>query len=107
MLRSLLRRSVPALVLILTLSGAVPAVAAPAEDPWRGFWNWLVNLWMADEASEGDRGLELDPDGLTVGDRGLELDPNGVTSEGDRGPGADPDGLTSEGDRGLEADPNG
>lgn len=76
------RRCIAALVLIL-LAGAVPAAAAPLEEPWRGIWDWLMSL------------------------RGLELDPDGLTGEGDRGPGADPDGLTGEGDRGLEADPNG
>lgn len=98
MLRKLFRRGIPGFVLILVLAGAIPAAAAPTEEPWRGIWNWLVSL----------RGLELDPDGLNVGgDRGLEADPNGLMSGGDRSPGADPDGLTSEDDRGAGADPNG
>jgi hypothetical protein len=97
MLRKLFRRGIPGLVLILVLAGAIPAAAAPIEEPWRGIWNWLVSL----------RGPELDPNGLTGGDRGLEADPNGLSSDGDRGAGADPDGLTSEEDRGAGADPNG
>lgn len=83
MLRKLFHRGIPGLVLLLVLAGAIPADAAPIEEPWRGIWSWLVSL------------------------RGPELDPDGLTAEGDRGPGADPDGLTSEEDRGAGADPNG
>lgn len=106
MRRTFFRCAVSGLIVVLALAGAAPAAAIPIEDSWRGVWNWLANVWMADEAVEGDRGLELDPDGLTLGDRGLEADPNGLTVGSDRGPELDPDGLTV-GERGPEADPNG
>jgi hypothetical protein len=95
MFRNLFRRGVPALVLTLALAVAAPVAAADlsALDRWEGFWGWVVNIWSADEGGEGDRGLGLDPDGLTSGE--------------DRGAGLDPDGQTGEGDRGLELDPNG
>lgn len=95
MFRNLFRRGVPALVLTLALAAAAPAAAADLSvlDRWEGLWGWVVSIWSADEGGEGDRGLELDPDGLTSG--------------GDRGPELDPDGQTGEGDRGLELDPNG
>lgn len=79
MFRNLFRRGIPAFVLILALIGAVPVAAQPSSlDRWEGFWGWLVSLWYDGETGEGDRGPELDP--------------NGLTSEGDRGAGADPNG---------------
>ena len=97
MFRTLFRRGVPVLALTLLLVGAVPAAAQSSFlERWTGLWGWVVSVWSDGETGEGDRGPELDPDGLTAGG-------------GDRGPGADPDGLTKggEGDRGPEADPNG
>lgn len=95
MFRNLFRRGVSVFVLILVLAGAAPAAAADFSllDRWDGIWGWVVALWSADEGGEGDRGLEIDPDGLTVGgDRGLGLDPDGQTTEEDRGAGLDPNG---------------
>jgi len=94
MLRNLFRRGIPVLVLILALAGAAPAAAQPSFlDRWDGLWGWVVSLWCDSETDDGDRGLGLDPNGLTSGgDRGSELDPNGSTEEGDRGAGADPNG---------------
>ena len=81
MFRTLLRPGVSvALALLLTLSFAAPAAAAPAEEGpvlavWGAIWEWVASLW---EGEEGDRGLGLDPDGLNEeGDRGLGIDPNG------------------------------
>lgn len=95
MFHILFRRAAPiVLVLLLTLTFAGPAAASPGEGPelgvWAEVWSWMVSLW------EG-----------TEGDRGLGIDPNGLTSDGDRGPEIDPDGLNDEGDRGLGIDPNG
>jgi hypothetical protein len=94
MLRNLFRRGIPVLVLILALAGAAPAAAQPSFlDRWDGLWGWVVGFWCDGETGNGDRGPELDPNGLTSGgDRGPEADPNGVTEEGDRGAGADPNG---------------
>lgn len=95
MFRNLFRRGIPAFVLILVLAGAAPAAAQPSFlDRWDGLWRWVVNVWSDAETGNGDRGPELDPDGLTSGgERGLELDPNGSTDEeGDRGAGLDPNG---------------
>ena len=96
MFRNLFRNSICALLLTLLLAGSAPAAAADwsSLDRWdSGLWRWVVSLWSADEDGDGDRGLELDPDGLTSG--------------GERGPGADPNGQTGDGDRGPELDPNG
>jgi hypothetical protein len=94
--RNLFRRGIPVLVLILVLTpalaGAAPAAQPSFLDRWDGLWRWVVSFYT-DETSQGDRGLEIDPDGLTSG--------------GDRRAGADPNGSTAEGDRGLELDPNG
>lgn len=97
MFRNLFRRGIPvlALTLVLSLLGAVPAAAGEASflDRWVGMWRWVVGIWSADDTNTGDRGPELDPDGLTTGgDRGPEADPNGSTNEGDRGPELDPNG---------------
>lgn len=82
MFHTLFRRGVPVvLALLLTLSFAGPAAAAPVEAGpvvavWEEMWGWFASLWEGD----GDRGLEIDPNGLDDegdGDRGLELDPNG------------------------------
>lgn len=101
MFRTLFRRGVPVLALTLLLLGAAPAAAQTSFlDRWDGFWGWLVSFWYDGETGEGegDRGLGLDPDGLTSGgNRGPELDPNGLATEGEG----------EEGDRGLGADPNG
>ena len=98
MFRNLYRCGIPVLALTLALSllGAAPAAAAEASflDCWEGMWRWVVSVWSTDETGDGDRGLGLDPDGLTAGgDRGPELDPDGsTTSEEDRGAGLDPNG---------------
>lgn len=98
MFRNLYRRGIPvlALTLALTLFGAAPAAATELSflNRWDGMWRWVVSVWSADETGDGDRGPELDPDGLTAGgDRGPEADPNGSTTpEEDRGAGADPNG---------------
>lgn len=90
----LFRHGIPVLVLTLVLFGAAPAAAEPSFlDRWDGMWRWVVSVWSEEETEDGDRGLGLDPDGLTIGDRGPEADPNGSTS--------------NEEDRGLELDPNG
>jgi hypothetical protein len=91
MWRRFVRRGAPVLVLILTLSLALPRPAEAGDwTLWDTAWSWLVDLWSAD----GDRGLEIDPDGTTDDeeDRGLGLDPDGITSDGDRGLGLDPNG---------------
>ena len=94
MFRNLFRRGIPALVLILTLSGAAPAAAQPSFlERWDGLWGWVASLWCDGETGDGDRGLGLDP--------------NGLTSGGGQGSGIDPDGSTGDDDRGLELDPNG
>lgn len=82
MFRNLFRRGIPVLVLLLALAGAVPVAAQSAGlDLWDGVWRWVASFWW-----EGERGLELDPNGSTTttegggegeGDRGLGLDPNG------------------------------
>jgi hypothetical protein len=87
MFRNLFRRGIPVLVLILVLAGAVPAAAQPsAPDRWERIWGWLVSFWYDGETSEGDRGPELDPNGLP------EPDPDDSAGGGDRGLGADPNG---------------
>jgi hypothetical protein len=92
MFRNLFRPGIPAFVLILVLAGAVPAAAQPSFlDRREGFWEWVVSVLLDGETGGGDRGLGLDP--------------NGLTSGGDQG--ADPNGSTGEGDRGSELDPNG
>lgn len=96
-----MRRTVLALLVVFAMTAASPAAAAqgPILD-LEGVWA-LVCLWSSDQ----ERGLELDPNGLTTGnDRGLEIDPNGLTV--DRGPGLDPDGITWN-DRGAGIDPDG
>ena len=94
MFRNLFRRGIPALVLILTLAGATPAVAQPSSlDRWDGLWGWVVSLWSDGETGDGDRGPGADPDGLTSGgDEGSEIGPDGSTGDGDRGLGLDPNG---------------
>jgi hypothetical protein len=94
MFRNLFHRGIPVLVLTLILAGAAPVAAQPSFlDRWGGLWGWVVSFWCDDETGDGDRGLGLDPNGLTTGDRGAGADPNGSTEdEGDRGAGLDPNG---------------
>lgn len=93
MFRTFLHRGVSvALVLLLALSFTTPAAAAPVEEGpvqavWGEIWEWVASLWEG----EGDRGLEIDPDGRPTGERGLEIDPDGAVSM-ERGPGLDPNG---------------
>ena len=77
------------LALLVTFSMTIASSAAAAEGPILGFegiWNWLASFWSSDQ----ERGLGLDPNGLTV-DRGAGIDPDGATWE-DRGAGLDPNG---------------
>lgn len=86
MFRNLFRRAVPVLVLLLTLAGAVPAVAqSPGVNLWDGAWRWVVSFWWD---GEDDRGAGLDPNGSTTTSES-EGESEG---DGDRGAGADPNG---------------
>jgi hypothetical protein len=94
MFHTLFRRGVPVvLALLLTLSFTGPVAAAPIEEGpvvtvWEEMWGWFASLWSGD------------------GDRGLGLDPDGLTGDGDPGLGLDPDSLAYI-DRGSDLDPNG
>lgn len=84
----------------LTVAGAQPAAAEGFG--WRSAWDWLAGFWGLStqvstpvfDASEGDAGPEIDPDGATTqGDCGAEIDPDGRTCPPPpAGPEIDPNG---------------